>query len=71
MRYEVLARISAGDDTVHIGSVDAPNDRLAKLYARDTYDEEDWDFFAVIRAADIHEIETDGVSLHAPRGVER
>lgn len=68
MKYEVFARISAGDDTIHIGSIDAPNDRLAKLYARDTYDEEDWNYFAVVQADDIHEIETDGVSLHAGGG---
>ena len=43
MKYEVFARIRAGDDLIHVGNVDAPNDRLAESYARTTFDEESWD----------------------------
>lgn len=53
MRYEVFARINPGDETTHVGSVDAPNDRLATAYARSTYDEEDWDYMAVVRSEDV------------------
>lgn len=49
MKYEVFARINSGDDLLAVGSVDAPNDRLAKSYARATFDEEDWDYMAVVR----------------------
>lgn len=59
MRYDVFARISPGDNTIHIGSIDAPNDRLAKIYARSTYDEEDWDFMAVIREEHVIEVPSD------------
>jgi hypothetical protein len=40
--YFVFARINRGDDLTHIGSVVADSDNLAKLYAKYTYDEEDW-----------------------------
>jgi len=41
MTYEVLARVSAGDDLKHIGSVEAPSDKLARNYA--DYIEKDTD----------------------------
>lgn len=56
MKYEVFARISAGDDLVHVGSVDAESDRLARSYARTTYDEEDWDYMVVVRREDLIEV---------------
>lgn len=49
MKYEVFARISAGDELMHVGNVDAPNDRLAKVYAYRTFDEEDWEELAVVK----------------------
>jgi hypothetical protein len=49
MKYEVFARIKPGDDLINVGNVDAPNDRLAKVYAYRTYDEEDWDRLVVAR----------------------
>jgi 1,2-phenylacetyl-CoA epoxidase PaaB subunit len=49
MKYEVFARINAGDELIHVGNVDAPSDRLAKVYAYRTFDEEDWDRLAVVR----------------------
>jgi 1,2-phenylacetyl-CoA epoxidase PaaB subunit len=48
MKYEVFARVNAGDELLHVGNVDAPNDRLAKVYAYRTFDEEDWDKLAVV-----------------------
>lgn len=53
MNYEVFTRISAGDDLKHIGSVEAPADKLAKNYAKTTYDEEDWATMVVVRREDL------------------
>lgn len=61
MRYEVFARINPGDDLLHIGTVDAASDRLAKSHARTTYDEEDWDAMVVVRSPDLLD-----VPMHAP-----
>ncbi|MDF9748512.1 phenylacetic acid degradation PaaB family protein [Natrinema sp. S1CR25-10] len=59
MKYEVFARINQGDDTIHIGNVTAKSDRLAKMYAHNTFDEEDWDRLVVVREDDVLEV-TDG-----------
>lgn len=56
MKYEVFARINQGDETLHIGNVRAQNDRLARMYAHNTFDEEDWDFLAVVREDDLIEV---------------
>jgi hypothetical protein len=56
MTYRVFARINKGDDTVEIGGVEAPNDRLARVYAFRMYDEEDWDYLAVVRENDVIEV---------------
>lgn len=40
--YEVFARKSRGDALRHIGSVNAPDPALARVYAFSTYDEERW-----------------------------
>ncbi len=56
MKYEVFARINQGDDIIHIGNVTAQSDRLAKMHAHNTFDEEDWDFLAVIRQDHILEV---------------
>ena len=42
MVYEVFARKSRGDALKHVGTVTAPNDDLARVYAFSTYDEEKW-----------------------------
>ncbi|WP_018130685.1 hypothetical protein [Effusibacillus pohliae] len=42
MEYDVFARIHRGDSLLHIGTVEAPNDELAQVYAEYVYDEEDW-----------------------------
>ncbi|MHC3438230.1 phenylacetic acid degradation PaaB family protein [Natrialbaceae archaeon A-gly3] len=56
MKYEVFARINPGDDIIHIGNVTAQSDRLAKMYAHNTFDEEDWDFMAVVRQENVLEV---------------
>lgn len=40
--YEVFARKSRGEPLRHIGTVSAPDDELARVYAFSTYDEEKW-----------------------------
>lgn len=49
MKFEVFARVNQGDDTIHIGRVTAESERLAKVYAQKTFNEEDWDRLAVVR----------------------
>ena len=59
MKYEVFARLNAGDQTTYIGNVTAQSDKLAQMYAHNTFDEEDWDYLAVVRADDVHEVNPD------------
>ncbi|KQU21704.1 hypothetical protein ASG65_21745 [Bacillus sp. Leaf13] len=40
--YNVLSRINRGDELMHIGTVEASSDELARVYARYIYDEEKW-----------------------------
>lgn len=40
--YEVFARKARGEPLRHIGNLNAPDDRLAAVYAFNTYDEEKW-----------------------------
>jgi 1,2-phenylacetyl-CoA epoxidase PaaB subunit len=47
--YDVFTRIKRGDNLIHIGSVSAENDELAKVYANFVYDEEDWVEMCIIR----------------------
>ncbi|HET7324426.1 MAG TPA: phenylacetic acid degradation PaaB family protein [Halococcus sp.] len=56
MNYEVFARLNAGDETIHIGRVEADTDSLARSFARTAYDEEDWDYMAVVRREHVLEV---------------
>jgi 1,2-phenylacetyl-CoA epoxidase PaaB subunit len=40
--YEVFARKTHEEELKHVGSVNASDDELAKVYAWTTYDEENW-----------------------------
>jgi len=40
--YEVFARQKREEPLVHIGTVRATSEAFAKVYARNTYDEENW-----------------------------
>lgn len=40
--YEVFARPKYEDPLRHVGSVTAPDDELAQVYARSVYDEWQW-----------------------------
>ena len=57
MKYHVFTRLNAGDDLMHVGTVQADSDRLARIYAHRTYDEEDWDFIGVVREENLIEVE--------------
>ncbi|ASS90720.1 MAG: hypothetical protein C6W58_11730 [Bacillaceae bacterium] len=46
--YDIFARINRGDNLMHIGTVEAENSELAKVYATFTYDEEDWTEMVVV-----------------------
>lgn len=62
MKYHVFTRISAGDDLMHVGTVQADSDRLARIYAHRTYDEEDWDFIGVVREENLIEVENQPIA---------
>ena len=47
-RYEVFARRSASDGLMHVGTVRAPNEELAVVRARVTYDEHAWSEMRVV-----------------------
>jgi len=55
-KYEVFARVRQGDDTKHVGNVSAKSDRLAKMYAHNTFDEEDWNYMAVVKQGNLLEV---------------
>jgi len=45
--YEVFARKARADRFQHVGTVNAPNPDLARVYAWSTYDEQKWFEMAV------------------------
>lgn len=50
--FEVFTRIAPGDPMSHIGTLNAPDMDLARVYAWRIYDEEDWaDMWVVPRDA--------------------
>jgi 1,2-phenylacetyl-CoA epoxidase PaaB subunit len=51
--YEVFARKSRSEPLRHVGSVVAPDEDLAKAYARATYDEERWVEMAIVPGASL------------------
>ncbi|RLM53828.1 phenylacetic acid degradation PaaB family protein [Halobellus sp. Atlit-31R] len=57
MRYHVFTRLKAGDDMIHAGTVQADSDRLARIYAYRTYDEEDWEYMGVVREEHLLEVD--------------
>lgn len=69
--YDVFTRIKRGDNLVHIGTVEAPSDELAKVYANFVYDEEDWVEMCVVRRDNISWVkhpeglfEKEGAGIH-------
>ncbi|WP_027410001.1 hypothetical protein [Anoxybacteroides tepidamans] len=46
--FDIFARIKRGGELIHIGTVEAENEKLAKVYASFTYDEEDWSEMIVV-----------------------
>ncbi|MFB4165869.1 hypothetical protein ACE1TI_19245 [Alteribacillus sp. JSM 102045] len=51
--YILFTRIKRGDDLTHIGSLKAPSVELAKVYAKQIYDEEDWVEMHVVKQSNI------------------
>ena len=65
--YEVFARRVDGEPLRHIGSVAAPDDMLARVYARNIYDEESWITMYVVPRRAIIPVEstrTEAVDAH-------
>lgn len=66
--YEVFARRTEGEPLRHVGSVAAPADSLARVYARSIYDEESWlEMYVVPRRAIIavDDVRDEAVDAHA------
>ena len=66
--YEVFARRVDGEPLRHIGSVAAPDEMLARVYARSIYDEESWIAMYVVPRRAIIPVEstrTEAVDAHA------
>lgn len=56
--YEVFARKSRQEPLSHIGTLRAASEEFAKVYARSTYDEENWvEMVVVPRHAIAHVLE--------------
>jgi 1,2-phenylacetyl-CoA epoxidase PaaB subunit len=51
--YEVFARKAHDEELRHVGSVNAADDELARVYAWSTYDEESWIEMCVVPRAAI------------------
>lgn len=47
--YDIFAKKARGDALRHIGYIDAFDDDLAKVYAWNTYNEENWFEMRVVR----------------------
>ena len=47
--YEVFARSSREEPLGHVGTVNATSDDFARVYARTTYDEENWIEMVVVQ----------------------
>ena len=70
--YEVFARKTRAEPLTHVGTINATTVDFAKVYARTTYDEENWvEMIVVERSAIHHVIELEPlVSVEEPQGVE-
>ncbi|NNU83495.1 hypothetical protein ETC05_06410 [Geobacillus sp. BMUD] len=51
--FDIFARVKRGDQLAHIGTVEAENEELAKVYASYTYDEEDWAEMVVVDRSEL------------------
>lgn len=56
--YAVFTRKQPGDDLILAGSVNAPSDRLARINAREMYDEEDWSKMLIVEENELFEAQT-------------
>ncbi|MBX0325322.1 phenylacetic acid degradation PaaB family protein [Halomicroarcula sp. F13] len=70
MKYEVFARIRPGEELIHVGNVDAPDDKIVKTYARTTFDEEDWDRMIAVPRAEIVEVAGKQKAESPPRSTQ-
>ncbi|MGH7458324.1 MAG: hypothetical protein ACREKN_04455 [Longimicrobiaceae bacterium] len=47
--YEVFARKTRAEPLRHVGALNAPDDELARVFAWNTYDEQNWFEMAVVK----------------------
>lgn len=60
--YEVFARKERKEPLAHVGTVRATSDSFARVYARNTYDEENWvEMIVVPRGAIIPALELEPI----------
>lgn len=57
--YEVFARKSHKEPLMHVGSLNASDDDLAKVYAWTMYDEENWVEMCVMPRASVIQVSHD------------
>ena len=61
-QYEVFARKDRKEPLSHVGTIRAVNDQFARVYARNTYDEENWiEMVIVPRAAMISTLDIEPI----------
>jgi 1,2-phenylacetyl-CoA epoxidase PaaB subunit len=66
--YDVFARKNRGEPLYHVGYLSAPDDELARVYAWNTYDEENWFEMCIVARSDIIAVNrTDGPFAPAGR----
>lgn len=58
--YAVFTRRRPGDDLVLAGSVNAPSTRLARINAREMYDEEDWTDMMIVDERELIDVQAIG-----------
>ena len=66
--YEVFARRDSGSDLSHVGSVEAPNDDLAKVRAWYIYDQHKWREMCIVPLDAIVTVTEEGKSAKIKMG---
>lgn len=54
--YDIFTRLQRGDDLTKIGTIEAPDDEIATVYAQKIYDEQDWSEMIVVRRDQLIEV---------------
>lgn len=60
--YDIFTRMQRGDDLMLIGTVEAPDDDVATVYAQKIYDEQDWSEMIIVRRENL-------IGVRKPQGL--